>query len=148
MSSLRVLRHLVTKSVISFRPASSVATSYRFLNTESIRHDFDRSLDVGNRLDLATKPSLFAGVFDRFATTRKVNRFIKRRSEIAQSAAAWIKPAITKEDDEALTYYIHMCSVKDEDVKVSVNENTVLVEAKDRVNFIKYMCWVDLPDID
>ncbi|XP_071709482.1 23.6 kDa heat shock protein, mitochondrial-like [Rutidosis leptorrhynchoides] len=148
MASSRVLKHLVTKSVIRFRPASSVATSYRFLNSEAIRRNCHRISDVVYRRDLAAKPSFFADVCNRFSTTRKLCRITKRLFETTKSTSKWIEPTITKEDDEGLYVSIHVSNVNVEDVKVSVSDNTVFIQGKDFDQFIMYMCWVDLPDID
>ncbi|XP_071709603.1 heat shock 22 kDa protein, mitochondrial-like [Rutidosis leptorrhynchoides] len=147
MASLSVLKHLVTKSVISFRPASSVATSYSFLNTETIRHDCNRSFDVDSRRVLATKPSFFADVFNRLST-RRLWRVIKRQLEVDKSTSVWIQPASTDEDAGCLYVSVDMPNVNGEGVNVTVSGNTLFIEGKDFDKFIKYMCWVDLPDID
>ncbi|XP_071705510.1 23.6 kDa heat shock protein, mitochondrial-like [Rutidosis leptorrhynchoides] len=148
MASLRVLKHLVTKSGILFRPASSVATSYRFLNSEAIHRNCDLNSDVGNLRDLSPKPSFFPDVFNRFSTTRKLQRVIKRTTEVIRTDSSWIRPADTVENDEGLYVTIYMSNVIGENVKVRVNDNTVFIEGRDLDQFIKYRCWVDLPDID
>lgn len=90
-------------------------------------------------------------VFNRLSPTRKLIRYFQR---INYLPAEEIKPYDKKETAECLYLYIHMKGVGHEDVKVSVDRNTVLIqgeaadESKAIRGFKKYVCWFDFPDID
>ncbi|XP_071734899.1 23.5 kDa heat shock protein, mitochondrial-like [Rutidosis leptorrhynchoides] len=140
----RVLKQVATcRSVIPFCPPSSV-TSDQFINTSfgplySTHHVGEKryyqvALDLLNRIPVTRK------------LMRATDRFL-------QSLNVQVVTPISKKEDADHLYVTIDLGVKRENVKVLVDHRTVFIEAMNDPDMInksveKYVCWVDLPDID
>ena len=88
---------------------------------------------------------------ERFSI-KKLSRLFYRITHPVPSSV-WVWPR-SKETDECIHYYIPVPGIADEDVRLSVENNSVFVVAEgDKVfeamySFKKYVCYIDLPDID
>ncbi|GKD52705.1 heat shock 22 kDa protein, mitochondrial isoform X2 [Tanacetum coccineum] len=95
---------------------------------------------------------VISDVFGRFFPTRTLSRLYKRITCLP--SAKWVKPWLSAETNDNLYYFICVNGVGYEHVKVTVHHKTVLIEAqgndrfKTQRGFEKYVCWIDLPDID
>ncbi|XP_071738944.1 uncharacterized protein [Rutidosis leptorrhynchoides] len=142
----RVLKHAVTcRSSIPFCPPSSSVTS-QFINTTSFRLYFTNAFEPQKRHDYYMDPPSTADLLDRFLrrlirTSKRIRSFLPRNVKV-------VKPSSKKEDADGLYYLIHLKGVGPEKVKVSVDHGTILIEGNNTDIYIKYVCWVDLPDID
>ncbi|GJR19613.1 heat shock 22 kDa protein, mitochondrial [Tanacetum coccineum] len=130
---LLVFKLILNRSGAQLRPA--VVPSYQFLNTTSVHPQgpAPRSL------------------YERFSV-KKLSRLFYRITHPVPSTV-WVWPR-SEETDECIHYYIAVPGMHDEDVKVSVENNSVCVVAEgDKIfeathSFKKYICYIDLPDID
>lgn len=89
---------------------------------------------------------------NKFSTTRRLTRIYKRLFKpVPSSLLVWPK---LYETAECARFIIPVPGLNDEDVKISVENNTVLIVAEgDEVfeathGFKKYISYVDLPDIN
>ncbi|PWA41461.1 mitochondrion heat shock 22 kDa protein [Artemisia annua] len=134
---------LFTRSVSQLRP---VVAGSRFFNTNFARgHCQSKENRSINRADPPASKSFLDILLDRCSTT-------KTTPKAPPSSTKVIKPWITEEGPECLDLGIVLLGVREECVKVSVDNNTVVVEGQGDKDFLeergfeKYVCSIDLSD--
>ncbi|XP_071738947.1 23.6 kDa heat shock protein, mitochondrial-like [Rutidosis leptorrhynchoides] len=147
----RVLNHAVTtcsRSIVmpAFSASSSSSVTSQFVNTTSFR-----LYTTGDEPHERHVP----GLFDRLSMYRRLRRGLKRTYN--PSNVQLVCPDKTREDDDGLYITIPLNRVKPEDLKVTVDHGAVFIQGtlKSTVKNVddgreidKYVCWVDVPDID
>lgn len=165
MAASLALKRLVSSSLLSrslnpLRPAASAASS-RLFNTNVVRDydddDDERSLDVDRRSDrpLYNRRDYFPyfGVFDPFST-RSVSQLLDLVNNLGEPtfASGVRRGWDIKETAEGLNLSLDMPGLGKEDVKVSVEQNTLIIkgegqkESEDAERGRRFSSRLDLPD--
>ncbi|XP_057524686.1 small heat shock protein, chloroplastic [Amaranthus tricolor] len=144
MASSVALRRLAGKDLLSgniFRPFRSLSSTRAFnTNTQMTRVDDD---DVDDRSSISRRRDFPTGilpdVFDPFAPTRSVSQLMNFMDQLMENSAsrmgmggggAMKRGWDVKEDKEALRLKVDMPGLGKEDVKVSVEENTLIIKGE------------------
>ncbi|KAH9621412.1 hypothetical protein KSS87_006451 [Heliosperma pusillum] len=146
------LRRLAGKDIILgnvFQPLRSISavpsisrnfnTNTQMTRVEDDEHDDDRSHRSISRRG-RDFPGFFSDVFDPFAPTRSVSQLMNMMDQLidnpilaatrAGGAGAVRRGWDVKEDDDALQLKVDMPGLGKEDVKVSVEENTLIIKGE------------------
>ncbi|KAK2975826.1 hypothetical protein RJ640_022843 [Escallonia rubra] len=180
MASAVALKRLVASNLLSrslqpIRPAAGAAfqsSTSRFFNTNAIR-DYDegddRDLDVDRRSDRAVRgrrdfppiPSLILDLFDPFSPTRSLSQILNMMDQYAESplfsasrgiGAGFRRGWDAKETEDGLYLRLDMPGLSKEDVKVSVEQNTLIIrgegekESEEEESGRRYSSRIELPE--
>ncbi|KAK9716393.1 hypothetical protein RND81_06G229600 [Saponaria officinalis] len=168
MASTTALRRLAGGSLISgniFRPLRAVSATRLFnTNAQMTRVDDDERDDRADR-SIARRgrefPGFFSDVFDPFTPTRSVSQLINLMDQLMDNPflptnRTGLSPGAARrgwdirEDEEALHLKVDMPGLGKEDVKVSVEENTLIIkgegekETEEEESRRRYMSRIDL----
>nr|P11890.1 RecName: Full=Small heat shock protein, chloroplastic; Flags: Precursor [Oxybasis rubra]CAA33388.1 unnamed protein product [Oxybasis rubra] len=139
------LRRLASRNLVSggiFRPLS-VSRSFN-TNAQMGRVDHDHELDDrSNRAPISRRgdfpASFFSDVFDPFRATRSVGQLMNLMDQLMEnpfmaasrgSGRAMRRGWDVREDEEALELKVDMPGLAKEDVKVSVEDNTLIIKSE------------------
>ncbi|XP_044467876.1 heat shock 22 kDa protein, mitochondrial-like [Mangifera indica] len=165
MASSLVLKRLASPSLLSrslSRTITPTATSAsHFFNTKAVRQydneSDDRDLDVDHRSG-SRRRDLFSNVFDPFSPTRSLSQVLNLMDQMTENPFfAGTRGGIrrgwdAKEDENALNLRIDMPGLGKEDVKVSVEQNTLVIkgegakEGDDEESVRRYTSRIDLSE--
>ncbi|KAI5594826.1 hypothetical protein BDE02_03G097500 [Populus trichocarpa] len=175
MASSLALKRLVSSSIIpsssslrSFlRPVATCPSSSRLFNTNALR-DYDDDHESGRGSD--DRPShrslarsrddfLSGNVFDPFSPTRSLSQVLNMMDQFMENplisaprAGGLRRGWDARETDDALNLRIDMPGLGKEDVKVSVEQNSLVIkgegakESDDEENARRYSSRIDLPE--
>ncbi|CBI24596.3 hypothetical protein VitviT2T_024706 [Vitis vinifera] len=170
MASSLALRSLLSKSLRpNFRALATAPSVSRSFNTNAIRDydDDERRLDVDRLSDRSFSrrgdfaPSSFSDVFDPFSPTRSLSQVLNLMDHFMDnpflSTSRGMGTGIrrswdVKETDDALHLRVDMPGLSKEDVKVSVEQNTLTIqgeeknETEDEESRRRYSSRIDLPE--
>lgn len=163
-----LLRKLI--DVGSLRTLAAAPSMVRSFNTNAQMTNYDegdRSVDVERRPQSGVSrrrdsfPSFFSDVFDPFSATRSVNQLLNLMDRFMEDpflAARELGPAAVsrrgwdvREDEKALYIKMDMPGLDKENVKVTVEENTLVIkgegekEAEEEEHGRRYSSRLDLP---
>ncbi|XP_044467904.1 heat shock 22 kDa protein, mitochondrial-like [Mangifera indica] len=140
----------------------TAASASRFFNTNTVRQydneSDDRDLDVDHR-SARRRRHFFSDVFGRLSPTRSVSQMLNLMDQMTENPFfAGTLDGIrrgwdAKEDENALILRIDMPGLGKEDVKVSVEQNTLVIkeerakEADDEESVRRYTSRIVLPEI-
>ncbi|XVE57668.1 hypothetical protein DITRI_Ditri04bG0108000 [Diplodiscus trichospermus] len=126
-------------------------------------NDEDRSVDVEHRSDRSVSgrrdysPSFFSDVFDPFSPTRSLSQVLNLMDRfeddqfLSSPGVSSRKGWDVREDDDALYLRIEMPGLSKEDVKITVDQNTLIIrgeggkEWEDEESGRRYSSRLDLP---
>lgn len=165
-SSLAVKRFLSSSLLRPLRPVASVSRSF---NTNAMRHFDDSASDDRNleRSDrnlprTARRDDFFSDVFDPFSPSRSLSQVLNLMDQFMEnpyiSASRGIGAGIrrgwdARETEDALLLRVDMPGLGKEDVKVSVEQNTLTIKGEggkesedDEEGARRYSSRIDLPE--
>ncbi|GJS34885.1 putative RNA-directed DNA polymerase [Tanacetum coccineum] len=131
--------NLFTRSLVQFHPV----VSSRFLNTNGDDHENDR-------LDSTFEDATGHDVFGRFVKSKSISWYAKRVSLSDSSNAKRIWPTSMTISDDCFALFIEVLGVREEDIKVSIQHQTIVVEGQGDEKFIaehgftKFISYIDL----
>ncbi|KAF8379239.1 hypothetical protein HHK36_028671 [Tetracentron sinense] len=176
MASSISLKTLVAQNFLNkllhhpIRPAAVAPYAARSFNTNAQMRDYDaddRSTDIDRRSDQSISrrrdfpPSLFPDVFDPFSSTRSLSQVLNLMDQFMENpflsaprgmGAGSRRGWDAKEDETALFLRIDMPGLEKKDVKVSVEQNTLIIrgegekESEDEESVRRYTSRIDLPE--
>uniref|UniRef100_A0A5B7B780 SHSP domain-containing protein n=1 Tax=Davidia involucrata TaxID=16924 RepID=A0A5B7B780_DAVIN len=163
-----VSSNLLPKSLLTVRSVTpTVQSASRLFNTNAVRDydDDDRSLDVDRRPDRSVSvrriPNPFSDVFDAFSGTRNLSQILNTVDQLVDSpflsASRGIGAGIrrgwdARETDDGLYLRVDMPGLGKENVKVSVEQNTLIIkgegekESEDEESARRYTSRIFLPE--
>ncbi|KAJ0099563.1 hypothetical protein Patl1_19877 [Pistacia atlantica] len=164
MASFLALKRLVSSTLLPrslSRTITPTATSAsRFFNTNAVR-EYDDS-DSGeldfDRRSAPRRRDFFSDVFDPFSTTRSLSQVLNLVDQMTENPLlAGTRGGLrrgwdAKEDEDALNLRIDMPGLGKEDVKVSVEQSTLVIkgeggkEGDDEESVRRYTSRIDLPE--
>ncbi|XP_019413589.1 PREDICTED: heat shock 22 kDa protein, mitochondrial-like isoform X2 [Lupinus angustifolius] len=167
-TSLVLNRSLSSLLSRSLRPISSISRSF---NTNAMRQfddktDEQRNVERSDRSLPRRRDDFFSDVFNPFSSTRSLsqvlnlmdqfveNPFLNASRGIGAGAGAGVNRGWdAKETDDALLLRVDMPGLGKEDVKVSVEQNTLIIKGvsdkeseNDEENIRRYSSRIDLPE--
>ncbi|GLT39804.1 hypothetical protein SLA2020_139740 [Shorea laevis] len=172
MASSLALRRLVAanllpKSLSVVRPAAAAPSASRLFNTNAVsEYDSevdDRELDVDRRSGRSLsrrRDDFFSDVLDPFAPPRSLSQVLNLMDQMmdnpflsaSRGMGAGVRRGYNlKETEDALNISIDMPGLGKEDVKVSMEQNTLVIkgegakESEDEESGRKYTSRLDLP---
>ncbi|KAG8390245.1 hypothetical protein BUALT_Bualt01G0063700 [Buddleja alternifolia] len=153
MASSLALKRLLSSNLLSstLRPASS-----RLFSTNAVRQ-YDggvRDVDVDRRPDRSLFPPFSADVFDPFSTRSSLSQILNMMDQFMESPVASTirRNWDAKETGDGLHLRLDMPGLGKEDVKVSVEQNTLIIrgegkkESEDDESGRRYTSRIDLPE--
>ncbi|KAI4332747.1 hypothetical protein L6164_017630 [Bauhinia variegata] len=171
MASSLALKRLVSSGFLPsslLRPVRPVAASVsRSFNTNAVRQygddGDDRSLDVDRHSDrgMRRRDDFFSDVFDPFSPTRSLSQVLNLMDQFMDNpflsasrgvGAGFRRGWDAKETEDALHLRVDMPGLGKEDVKVSVEQNTLTIkgegakEGDDEESVRRYSSRIDLPE--
>lgn len=162
-----VAGNLLPKTLSSARPAAISPSASRLFTTSSLRQydpeEDDRDVDVDRRAGRSLprrRDDFFSDVFDPFSPTRSLSQVLNLMDQMMENpflASRGVGAGIrrgydVKETEDALNLRIDMPGLDKEDVKVSVEQNTLVIrgegekESESEESGRKYTSRLDLPD--
>ncbi|XP_019450874.1 PREDICTED: heat shock 22 kDa protein, mitochondrial-like isoform X2 [Lupinus angustifolius] len=165
-SSLLLNRSLSSSLLPSLRSLSSLSRSF---NTNAVRHfdnttDQNRNLDHTDRSLPRRRDDSFPDVFDPFSPTRSLSQVLNMMDQLIENpflnasrgigaggGAGFRRGWDAKETKEALLLRVDMPGLGKEDVKVSMEENTLSIkgesgkEGEDEESGRRYVSRIELP---
>ncbi|KAL0403060.1 UNVERIFIED_CONTAM: Heat shock protein, mitochondrial [Sesamum radiatum] len=159
MASSLALKKLFSSNLVarSFRPARAVAqpASSRLFNSNAVREydSDDRDVDVERRPDRRVFPP-FAGVFDPFSTRSSLSQILNMMDQFMESpvSSSIRRNWDARETADGLHLRMDMPGLDKEDVKVSVEQNTLIIKGEGKKEFEeeehgrRYTSRIDLPE--
>ncbi|KAL9387249.1 hypothetical protein Peur_020373 [Populus x canadensis] len=174
MASSLALKRLVSSSIIpsssslrSFlRPVATCPSSSRLFNTNALR-DYDDDHESGRGSDdrpshrslARSRDDFLSDVFDPFSPTRSLSQVLNMMDQFMENplisaprAGGLRRGWDARETDDALNLRIDMPGLGKEDVKVSVEQNSLVIkgegakESDDEENARRYSSRIDLPE--
>ncbi|XP_011101118.1 heat shock 22 kDa protein, mitochondrial [Sesamum indicum] len=159
MASSLALKKLLSSNLAarSFRPARAVAqpASFRLFNSNAVREydSDDRDVDVDRRPDRRVF-SPFAGVFDPFSTRSSLSQILNMMDQFMESpvTSSIRRNWDARETADGLHLRMDMPGLDKEDVKVSVEQNTLIIKGEGKKEFEeeehgrRYSSRIDLPE--
>ncbi|XP_051123072.1 heat shock 22 kDa protein, mitochondrial-like [Andrographis paniculata] len=158
MASSLALKKLASANGIvrSLRPARALAqpVSRRFFNTNAVREydSDDRDVDVDRRSDRRVF-SPFGDVFGPFPTTSSLSQILNMMDQFMDSpiSSSIRRNWDAKETDDGLQLRVDMPGLGKEDVKVSVEQNTLIIKGEGKEfegdeTGRRYTSRIDLPE--
>ncbi|KAJ1418493.1 HSP20-like chaperone [Sesbania bispinosa] len=167
MASSLTVKRFLSSGLLSRSLLRPVASASRSLNTNAMRqyddHADDRSLDVDRRSDrrAARRDDFFSDVFDPFSPTRSLSQVLNMMDQFMEnpflSASRGIGAGVrrgwdARETEDALLLRVDMPGLGKEDVKISVEQNTLTIkgegakESEEEEGGRRYTSRIDLPD--
>uniref|UniRef100_A0A6N2JZ18 SHSP domain-containing protein n=1 Tax=Salix viminalis TaxID=40686 RepID=A0A6N2JZ18_SALVM len=169
MASSLALKRLVSSRVIpssSFLRPVATSPSSRLFNTNALRdydddHESDRGTDDRrSRRSLSrSRDGFLSGVFDPFSPTRSLSQVLNMMDQFmenplisAPSVGELRRGWDAQETDDALNLRIDMPGLGKEDIKVSVEQNSLVIKGEaekksdDEENARRYSSRIDLPE--
>lgn len=158
-SSSLLLKRLVSSSNLlskSLRPACA-ASSRRLFNTNAVRHydSDDRDADVDRRPDRRVfSPFAFADALSPFSSRSSLSQILNMMDQLVESpASSGVRRSWdAREMEDGLHLRVDMPGLGKEDVKVSVEQNTLIIkgeggkEFEDEEGGRRYTSRIDLPE--
>ncbi|KAK6117870.1 hypothetical protein DH2020_048370 [Rehmannia glutinosa] len=159
MASSLALKRLVSSNLLSrsLRPAYAVAqpASSRFFNTNAVREydSDDRDVDVDRRPDRRVF-SPFSDVFGPFPTRSSLSQILNMMDQFMESpvTSSIRRNWDARETGDGLHLRVDMPGLGKEDVKVSVEQNTLIIKGEGKKEFEddeggrRYTSRIDLPE--
>ncbi|KAK4403489.1 Heat shock protein, mitochondrial [Sesamum angolense] len=159
MASSLALKKLLSSNLVarSFRPGLAVAqpASFRLFNSNAVREydSDDRDVDVDRRPDRRVF-SPFAGVFDPFSTRSSLSQILNMMDQFMESpvTSSIRRNWDARETADGLHLRMDMPGLDKEDVKVSVEQNTLIIKGEGKKEFEeeehgrRYTSRIDLPE--
>ncbi|KAJ1411936.1 HSP20-like chaperone [Sesbania bispinosa] len=167
MASSLTVKRFLSSGLLSRSLLRPVASASRSLNTNAMRqyddHADDRSLDVDRRSDprATRRDDFFSDVFDPFSPTRSLSQVLNMMDQFMEnpflSASRGIGAGVrrgwdARETEDALLLRVDMPGLGKEDVKISVEQNTLTIkgegakENEEEEGGRRYTSRIDLPD--
>ncbi|GER29570.1 heat-shock protein [Striga asiatica] len=152
MASSLALKRLVASNLLS-RSAAARPAAFRLFNTNAIREydGDDRDLDVERRPERRIF-SPFSDILGPFATRSSLNQILNMMDQIVESPSArrnWD----ARETADGLHLRMDMPGLGKEDIKVSVEQNTLTIRGEGKKEFEdeedggrRYSSRIDLPE--
>ncbi|KAL7107342.1 hypothetical protein ACP275_06G048100 [Erythranthe tilingii] len=158
-ASSLALKRLLSSGVLSrsLRPVRTVSqpASSRLFNTNAVR-EYDSDVDGGDRRRPEIRVfSPFSGVFDPFSASSNLTQILNMMDQFTESpisASAFRRNWEAKETGEGLHLRMDMPGLGKEDVKVSVEQNTLVIkgegnkESEEDGSGRRYTGRIDLPE--
>ncbi|KAL5551123.1 hypothetical protein UlMin_001299 [Ulmus minor] len=127
----------LTNPLRSASIAPSVSRSFN-TNAQLTNYDDDRSVDVQRRSDpdssLFRRNDPFSDVFDPFSPTRSLSQVLNWMDQLMENPIMAASPSRrgwdVKEDDEALYLRMDMPGLSKEELKVWVEQNTLVIKGE------------------
>lgn len=159
MASSLALKKIVSANLLPryLRPARALAqpTASRFFNTNAVREydSDDRDLDIDRRSDRRVF-SPFGGVFGPFPTTSSLSQILNMMDQFMDSpvSSSIRRNWDARETADGLHLRVDMPGLAKEDVKVSVEQNTLIIKGEGKKEFEgdetgrRYASRIDLPE--
>ncbi|KAJ8772110.1 hypothetical protein K2173_027287 [Erythroxylum novogranatense] len=173
MASSIGLKKLVSSNLVQnlrlIRPAATAPSLSRFFNANAVR-EFDdgedeRSIDVDRRSGSGLprrRGDLFADVFDPFSPTRTLSQLLNTMDQFMDNPFLTLPRGMgagtrrgweARETDDALNLRIDMPGLDKENVKVAVEQNTLVIKGEgpkefedDEESGRRYSSRIDLPE--
>ncbi|KAK6145663.1 hypothetical protein DH2020_022483 [Rehmannia glutinosa] len=159
MASSLALKRLVSSNLLSrsLRPAYAVAqpASSRLFNTNAVREydSDDRDVDVDRRPDRRVF-SPFSDVFGPFPTRSSLSQILNMMDQFMESpvTSGIRRNWDARETGDGLHLRVDMPGLGKEDVKVSVEQNTLIIKGEGKKEFEddeggrRYTSRIDLPE--
>ncbi|CAL0329400.1 unnamed protein product [Lupinus luteus] len=165
-SSLVLNRSLSSLLFRSLRPVSSVSRSF---NTNAMRQfddstDDERNVERSDRSLPRRRDDFFSDVFNPFSSTRSVSHVLNLMDQVIENpflnasrgigaGAGFHRGWDAKETEDALVLRVDMPGLGKENVKVSVEQNTLSIKGEgdkededDEENIRRYSSTIDLPE--
>ncbi|GAV79123.1 HSP20 domain-containing protein [Cephalotus follicularis] len=169
MASYLALKRLASANILPktlslLRPVVTAPSASRFFNTNAVRQFDDedgRNQDLDRRSPSRSRDDLFSDVFDPFSPTRSLGQVLNLMDQLTDnpflSASRGVGAGIrrgwdAKETDNALNLRIDMPGLDKEDVKVCVEQNTLVIkgeggkESEEEEGGRRYTSRIDLPE--
>ncbi|XP_061352520.1 heat shock 22 kDa protein, mitochondrial-like isoform X2 [Gastrolobium bilobum] len=173
MASSLAVKRFLSSSLLSRSLLRPTASASRFFNTNTMRkyddHDDDRNLDVDRRSDSSLpraprRDDFFSDVFDPFSTTRSLSQVLNMMDQFMDNpflsasrgigAGAGVRRGWdARETEDALLLRVDMPGLGKEDVKISVEQNTLTIKGEgakesddEEGGPRRYTSRIDLPD--
>ncbi|KAH7537865.1 heat shock 22 kDa protein, mitochondrial isoform X2 [Ziziphus jujuba] len=180
MASSLALKRLVSSNLLPkslfapIRPIASIRSdASRYFNTNAVRNYDDDAVDVERRIDVDRSPgrSPYSGrgsrddflsdVFDPFSPTRSLSQVLNLMDQFMEnpfvSASRGVGGGLrrgwdAKETDDALHLRVDMPGLGKEDVRVSVEQNTLIIKGEggkeegEEESGRRYTSRIDLPE--
>lgn len=146
MASSLTLKRFLSSALLSkslLRPVASSAS--RSFNTNAVsQYDDERNVDVDRRSDRSfphiRRDDLFSDVFDTFSPTRSLSQVLNMMDQLTDNPFLSASRGIgaggvrrgwdAKETEDALLLRLDMPGLGKEDVKISVEQNTLTIKGK------------------
>ncbi|XP_020214905.1 heat shock 22 kDa protein, mitochondrial isoform X2 [Cajanus cajan] len=169
MASSLPLKRFLSSPILSrslLRPAASASASRSF-NTNAMRH-YDDDRDVDRRSERSSprtsrRDDIFADALDPFFPTRSLSQVLNMVDQFMDNpflspprgigAGAGVRRGWdARETEDALLLRVDMPGLGKEDVKISVEQNTLTIkgegakESEDEESARRYSSRIDLPD--
>lgn len=158
--------NLLSKSIASpIRPIASLpSAASRHFNTNAMRNYDDRDVDADGRSDrsLSRRDDFLSDFFDPFSPTRSLSQVLNLMDQFMENpllsatrggpGAGIRRGWDARETDEGLQLRVDMPGLGKEDVKVSVEQNTLIIKGEgekeegEQVSGRRYMSRIDLPE--
>ncbi|KAK6121912.1 hypothetical protein DH2020_044337 [Rehmannia glutinosa] len=160
MASSLALKRLVSSNLLSrsLRPAYAVAqpASSRLFNTNAVREydSDDRDVDVDRRPDRRVFSPFSADVFGPFPTRSSLSQILNMMDQFMESpvTSSIRRNWDARETGDGLHLRVDMPGLGKEDVKVSVEQNTLIIKGEGKKEFEddeggrRYTSRIDLPE--
>lgn len=170
MASSLTLKRLVSSNILprALRRTvinPSAASTSRFFNSNAVREyddeGADRDLDIDRRSARSVprrRGDFFSEMFDPFSPTRSLSQVLNLMDQMTESpffagTRGGLRPGWdAKETEDSLNFRIDMPGLGKEDVKVAVEQNTLIIkgegrkEGDDEESVRRYTSRIDLPE--
>ncbi|KAL5810905.1 hypothetical protein ACOSQ4_027473 [Xanthoceras sorbifolium] len=151
---------VLPRSLLSVGRTAAAAPASRFFNTNAIRNfndedDYERHLDVDRRSSRSAprrRDDFFSDSFFPFSAPRSLSQILNLMDQMAENPylGGTRRGWDVKETDDALNLRVDMPGLGKEDVKVSVEQNTLVIngegQKEEEESVGRYTSRIDLPD--